>query len=111
MKKRIGELLVEAGATTENDVREALGHQRSWASNQKLGEVLVSIGKCTPTAVARALSLQFDLPFIKLPEIPERIAQLVPLSYQDEHKVIPFKVETEGKSERLHLAVSDPANL
>src|SRR4051812_22387543 len=107
MKKRIGELLVEAGATTENDVREALGHQRSWASNQKLGEVLVAVGKCTPTAVARALSQQFDLPFVKLPEIPVRITQMVPLSYQEEHKLIPFKVETEGKSERLHIALAD----
>lgn len=111
MKKRIGELLVEAGACSENDVREALGHQRAWASNQKLGEVLVAVGKATPTAVARALSLQFDIPFISLPQIPEKVSKSVPFDYQEQNKIVPFRLEVEGKSERLHIAVSDPSNL
>lgn len=111
MKKRIGELLIEAGACSENDVREALGHQRAWASNRKLGEVLVSVGKVTPTAVARALSAQFDLPFVTLPQIPEKVSKTVPLNYQEENRIVPFRLEVEGKSERLHIAVADPSNL
>ena len=110
-RKKIGELLVEAGAVSEQDVREALGHQKSWGAGRKLGDMLIATRNVTYKAVARALAQQFDLPFVELPEIPPEVAGAVPLELQEKHKVVPFRLEVEGKSERLHVAVVDPANV
>lgn len=110
-RKKIGELLIESGAATENDVKTALGQQRAFGSARRLGEVMVSLKMITPTALARALAAQHDLPFIQLPEIPAPVSALVPVDFQSEHRLIPFRLETEGKSERIHLALEDPSQL
>ncbi|XXF80613.1 general secretion pathway protein GspE [Myxococcaceae bacterium GXIMD 01537] len=111
MRKKIGELLVESGAVTEAKVRNALGHQRALATGERLGRVLVSMGLVSHAAVARALSIQFDLPFVELPEIPPDVTALISLDFQTEHRVVPFRLEAEGRSERLHVAVEDPGDL
>ncbi len=110
-KKKLGEILIESGAASEDDVKRALGQQRAFGSGRKLGDVMVSLKIITPTALARALAQQADLPFVELPEIPERVSALVPLEFQAEHRVIPFRLESEGRSERLHVAVDDPSRL
>ncbi len=71
----------------------------------------MSMGKVTPEQVAKALSIQFGVPFIDLPEIPSSVSALVPIEVQSEHRVIPFRLELEGNVERLHLAVADPSDL
>jgi len=111
MRKKIGELLVESGAVTEANVRNALGHQRAHGHGHRLGRILVTMGLVSPAAVARALATQFDLPFIELPEVPPEVTATIPLDFQAEHRVIPFRLEVEGRSERLHIAVEDPADL
>ncbi|HYX92367.1 MAG TPA: hypothetical protein VE782_12455 [Myxococcaceae bacterium] len=110
-KKKIGELLREAGAVEVEDVKRALGGQRSWGAGQKLGQLLVALGKVTPQQVARALAEQFALPYVEIPEIPASVSALVPIEFQAEHKVVPFRVECDGKAERLLVAVADPSNL
>ena len=111
MRKKIGELLIEAGVVTEQQVRAALG-RRGAPGHQKLGEVLVSQGLCTPADIARALAAQHGLPFVELPEdIPAAVASLVSVDFQSEHRVLPFRVEVEGRSERIHIAVEDPGDL
>lgn len=69
------------------------------------------MGLVSHAAVARALATQFDLPFIELPEIPPEVTALVSLDFQAEHRVVPFRLEAEGRGERLHIAVEDPADL
>lgn len=111
MRKKIGELLVEAGVVTEQQVKAALG-RRGAPGHQKLGEVLVSQGLCTPADIARALSVQHGLPFVELPEdIPPAVSSLVSVDFQAEHRVLPFRAEMEGRSERIHIAVEDPGDL
>lgn len=111
MRKKIGELLVESGAVTEAKVRNALGHQKAHAHGDRLGRILVSMGLVSPAAVARALATQFDLPFIELPEVPPEVTATIPIDFQAEHRVIPFRLEAEGRSEKLHVAVEDPGDL
>lgn len=111
MRKKIGELLIEAGVVTEEQVRVALG-RRGAPGHQRLGEVLVAQGLCTPADIARALAAQTGLPFVELPEdIPQAITGLVSVDFQAEHRVLPFRVEMEGRSERIHIAVEDPGDL
>jgi hypothetical protein len=111
MRKKIGELLIEAGAVSEEQVRKALGQQRAYGKGQKLGAVLISLGYTSPAAVGRALARQHDLPFMELPAIPLMASQLVPLRFQTEHRLVPFRLEVDGRTERLHVAVEDPGHL
>ncbi|ATB48923.1 general secretion pathway protein GspE [Corallococcus macrosporus] len=111
MRKKIGELLVEAGVVTEEQVRVALGRRGAYGG-QRLGEVLVAQGLCTPTHIARALSAQHALPFVELPEeIPPDVVGLVSVDFQSEHRIVPFRLELEGRSERIHVAVEDPGDV
>lgn len=109
-RKKIGEILVAAGAATENQVKKALGHQRNFP-NQRLGEVLCALEGMSKVALGRALAEQFNLPYTDLPPVEAGVGAIVPLDFQSEHRVVPFRLEVEGKSERLHLAVADPSNL
>jgi hypothetical protein len=111
MRKKIGELLVQAGYVTEAQLRTALGQKRTYGKGTKLGAVMVSMGMISPKQLARVLAQQFDMPFVELPEIPLEVATLVSADFQSEHRLVPFKLETEGKNERLHVAVEDPADL
>jgi hypothetical protein len=111
MRKKIGELLIESGAATEAQVRTALGQKRSFGRGHRLGSVMVSMGMITPKQLARVLATQFDLPFVELPDIPPEVTTLLSLDFQAEHRIVPFKIEAEGKTERLHVAVEDPGDL
>lgn len=111
MRKKIGELLVAAGAVTEEQLQEALKRQGGRGRGQRLGEVLVALGHTTPRAVARALARQHELPFVELPRIEPAVSRLVPVEFQSRHRLVPFKVDAEGRTERLHVAVDDPTNL
>ncbi|MHB8874275.1 MAG: GspE/PulE/PilB domain-containing protein [Myxococcaceae bacterium] len=111
MTKKIGELLVEAGSTTAEEVNAALAAQRANGAGGRLGELLVARGKLTRGALAKALAAQFELPFVEVPEVGPEVARLVPTDFQVRHRVVVFRADTDGKAKRLHLAVEDPSNL
>ncbi|HEX8437042.1 hypothetical protein [Archangium sp.] len=111
MRKKIGELLIESGAVNQEQVRKALGQQRAFGNGQRLGSVIITLGFASPSAVARALARQYDLPFVELPEISEQVRSIVSFDFQAEQRVVPFRLEREGRSERLHVAVDDPSDL
>jgi hypothetical protein len=111
MRKKIGELLVASGAVTEEQLQEALKKKGGRNRGQRVGEVLVALGYATPRVVAQALARQYELPFIDLPRIAPAVARLVPVEFQSRHRLVPFKVDTEGRTERLHVAVDDPTSL
>ncbi|WP_232293514.1 general secretion pathway protein GspE, partial [Stigmatella aurantiaca] len=111
MRKKIGELLVESGAVTEAQVRTAMAQKRNYGKGHRLGSVMVAMGLITPTQLARCLAVQFDMPFVELPEIPPQVMALLSLDFQAEHRIVPFRIEGEGKSERLHVAVEDPRDV
>ncbi|PTL76124.1 general secretion pathway protein GspE [Vitiosangium sp. GDMCC 1.1324] len=111
MRKKIGELLIESGAVSQEQIHKALGQQRVHGSGQRLGSVIVTLGFTSPAEVARALARQFELPFVELPEIPEEVRSLVSLDFQAEHRIVLFRLERQGRTERLHVAVDDPSDL
>jgi type II secretion system (T2SS) protein E len=112
MRKKIGELLLESGVINPEQIRKALGkQQRTRARGVRLGSVIVTLGFASLPEVAKALARQANLPFVELPEIPPEVRALVPLEFQIEHRLVPFRLEREGRGERLHVAVDDPSDL
>ncbi|OJH40450.1 hypothetical protein [Cystobacter ferrugineus] len=112
MRKKIGELLLESGVINPEQIRKALGkQQRTRARGVRLGSVIVTLGFASLPEVAKALARQANLPFVELPEIPPEVRALVPIEFQIEHRLVPFRLEREGRGERLHVAVDDPSDL
>lgn len=106
MRKKLGEILVASGAVKRADVDGALSDQ-SAGEPSRLGDILVALGKITPTQLAHALALQYELPFVEVPEVPAEVLALVPAELQREYRFVPFK----RVGAELYVAMADLSNL
>jgi type IV pilus assembly protein PilB len=88
-RRRIGEVLVELGIVTEDQIAAALYIQRT--TGKRLGEVLLEERMVEPRDLVRALAVQFGLPFVDLDEhaIDSELAQLVPRHLASRHRAVP----------------------
>lgn len=64
VKKKLGEILVEAGLIKDEHIKAALEKQHK--NGKMLGETLVELGFVTEEDIAQAISKQFGLPFIQI---------------------------------------------
>jgi len=107
LHKRLGQMLVESGLLSEEQVAQAA--REASATGRRLGEYVVEQGLITGEALAMTLSLQLGIPFLDLLRFdiqPEALAAL-PAEVCREHTLIP--VETDGRS--LLVTMSDPGNV
>jgi hypothetical protein len=108
-KKRIGEMLLEAGIIDETQLKAALGHQRQWGV--RLGQALVDLKLATEADIVRALSLKFGFEVAKLdalePYGQEQAVKLFPREFVTKHNVLPMWADTAN----VTVAMSDPTNL
>ena len=108
-KLRLGQLLLQAEAITEEQLEQALDHQRQKANTLLLGEVLQKLGFCSDEQIMEALASAYGVPFARIsPKIADpRVIELLPREFLERHTVLPlFKVR-----DRLTLAVNEPANV
>ena len=103
-RKRIGELLVETGLLSEEQLTRALSEQRS--RRKKLGEVIVELGMATEEEIAQALSLQLGIPMVDLTNMPvePQAIELIPEKVARKHLIIPVSIDQRD----LHIAMADP---
>jgi hypothetical protein len=108
-KKRIGEMLLEAGIIDETQLKAALGHQRQWGV--RLGQALVDLKLATESDVVRALSLKFGFEVANLgalePYGHEQALKLFPREFTVRNNVFPMWADTAN----VTVAMSDPTNL
>ncbi|MBI3522602.1 MAG: Flp pilus assembly complex ATPase component TadA [Chloroflexi bacterium] len=92
-RKRLGQILVDAGFVDAGALEEALKRQQ--VSRQPLGQILQAEGLISRDDVAAALSLQFDTPLIDLglEETQEAALRLVPESFAREHHLLPLRIQ------------------
>ncbi len=104
MSKQLGELLVESGALSEAQLREALAYQRNGGLH--LGEAIQRLGFADEATVARAVAKQQGLPFVDLDKgrVSETILARVPADFAREQGMVPL-LEKDG---RLVVAIDDP---
>ena len=74
-KIRLGDLLVESGLITPEQLSEALVKQKK--KNMKLGETLVDEGIITENDIANALSRQLNLEIVDLQNISILVVESV----------------------------------
>jgi type IV pilus assembly protein PilB len=103
-KKRLGELLVETGLLTEENLTRALTEQR--LKRGKLGEVIVALGLATEDEIAQTLSVQLGIPFIDLTQTPveSQAIDLITEKVARKHLILPVSIDQKD----LHIAMADP---
>ncbi len=106
-RKKLGEMLIEAGVIDETQLRGALADQRRWG--RTLGRTLVEMRLITEEALVRVLAFQLGVQSIDLElyDIEPRVLQLVPTELARNARLVPF--QQVGKF--LDVAMADPQNL
>ena len=104
--RRLGEVLVSAGAITEDQLNEGLDLQKG--SNKRLGTVLLENGIISEADLIDALRRQLGIEFVDLTRvsIPIEMAEVLPKSIAKQYQVVPIRVIRD----ELYLAMSDPLN-
>lgn len=107
LRKRLGDLLVEEGIVSEEQIQQALNAQRS--TGQKLGDALIDLGFITEKQMLDFLSQQLGLPLIDLGRAPVdgEAVQILPEVHA--RRLRAMVVARNGDT--LRVAMSDPADL
>jgi hypothetical protein len=86
----MGEILVNEGIVSWEQLEEALAVQRS--TGELLGLVLMNMGIAAESDISKVLCLQYQLPFISLAnyEIDDKLVTLFPKEFLHRHRLLPF---------------------
>ncbi len=103
---RLGDLLIAAGAISQQQLDEALELQKQ--TGQRLGDVLIDHHIITEHQLIEALQMQLGVDFIDLTavSIPIELARFVPRAIARKYCVVPVKLVKD----ELYVAMSDPLN-
>jgi type IV pilus assembly protein PilB len=103
-RKRIGDLLVEAGLLTSEQLQKALSEQGQ--TNIRLGEFLIDRQYLTEQQLIEVLEFQLGIPHIQLyrQTIDIKVINIIPQRLAEQHQVLPIR--TEGN--KLIVAMADP---
>ncbi len=91
-RRLIGEILVERGAITSIQLRQALAVQQGDPARPYLGEVLTNLGYVTEIDIVTALVVQCNLPYIAVTKhiIDKDVARLIPADIARRDRLIPL---------------------
>ena len=105
---RLGDVLIQAGAITKEQLAQALQLQKT--TGKRLGEIFISEGIISDTRLAEALSTQLRLPLFSLTRyhpMPEAI-KMVPRAVAERLSLIPLTIVDDGL---LLITMSNPLDL
>ena len=104
--KQLGELLIDSGVISPEQLKEALGIQKE--KEELLGQILIGLGYATEEAIAQALTVQYGFPYLPLAdyEIERDIARTVPEHVARQYGLV--AVDRLGKI--LTVAMANPLN-
>jgi len=102
--KRLGEILVDQGLLTPDQLSEALAEKKK--TGELLGQVLIRKGAVSEADIARAQAIQFSVPYLPASayDVNPEVAALFPLDFLQKNQFAP--VDIFGKV--LVVAVSMP---
>ena len=106
-RKKLGEMLIEAGVLDEARLRSALADQRRWG--RSLGKTLVEMNLIAEEELLQVLGRQLGLPAADLDhlEIPNSVTSLISDEMARQHQIVAF--DAQGKF--LDVAMVDPTNI
>ena len=107
MSVRLGELLLKANLISQDQLKEALKHQKE--KGAKLGETLINLGFVSEEDITECLSQQFGVPSINLAhfDIDPTVIKLIPPDVARKYNILP--VNKTGAT--ITIAMADPTNV
>jgi type IV pilus assembly protein PilB len=110
-RRRLGEVLVDSGTISRDQLEQALLAQREdqGGERRRLGEVIAELGFADEIQIARALSDQLRLPFVDLASMStsEVAIRALPRHVATRLQVVPVALAHDV----LTVAMSDPTNV
>lgn len=105
--EKLGEILVQAGKITPEQLNVALRKQKQVA--KRLGAVLIEEGFITDNELAKTLSLQFRVSSIdiKTEDVDSSLVSLIPPDMAQRYEIFPIR----RKGKKLILGVVNPGDL
>lgn len=106
-KIRIGDMLLEAGVITPEELQRGLDLQKT--SGRKLGETLVEEGIVSDEVLAKLLADQLGMEMVDVQNIsiPEEVLNLVPQHVLRSKKMLPYAIDPNNMNV-LFVAMADP---
>ncbi len=107
-KIRLGDLLVEQGLISEDQLNQALAEQKK--TGQKLGRTLITLGYVTEDQMLEVLSSQLQLPLINLKHYnyDSETVRIIPETLARRYRVIALKKNPDGS---LLVGMVDPTDI
>ena len=106
--RRLGEILIERGQLTTEQVQQALGSRLD--QRERLGQTVVRLGLMTEAQVVEVLGEQFSLPIATAAQLSgadRDVVQTIPEGVAREHQVLALSRDGDV----LEVAVGDPLNV
>jgi len=90
-RKLLGEILIEQGIISEEQLEEGLQIQKSDPTRRRIGEILIDLGYLNDAELANALGKQLGIRVLDLESvtIPETVIRLLPRTIARKHEVVP----------------------
>ncbi len=106
-RKKIGQLLVEAGHIGEKELNIGLAEQKK--RGKRIGQVLIELGYLSEDKLLPILGKQLKVPFVDLSkvEIKPDVLKMVPEKICRKHNLVP--ISYDGKS--LMIGMADPLDV
>ncbi|MGM8212358.1 GspE/PulE family protein [Virgibacillus sp. W0430] len=103
VRKRLGDLLQEAGIVTEEQIIDTIENNNS---NKKLGDALLDRGFITERQLIEVLEFQLGIPHVQLFHYPidPKVLSYVNKETAQRHYIMPLKMDADS----LVLAMNDP---
>lgn len=107
-RRLMGEILVEAGILTAEELTDALGEQER-APHRRLGAILMNRGYATGHIVARVVASQLQMPFVDLEDYPVKheAVHLVTRRTAELHRAIPI----DASATEIIVAMTNPLDM
>ena len=109
-KIRIGDVLVAAGAITEEQLQEGLAKQKE--TGRKLGNALVDLGFISNDMLITVLTTQLGIDYIELKgaKIEDKVIHMVPETMVTKYQAIPIEIDPDNPN-ILKVAMADPMDI
>ncbi|RJO65146.1 MAG: hypothetical protein C4540_02125 [Candidatus Omnitrophota bacterium] len=91
-KTKIGEILVQKGVITHEQLQEALAFQHSQGQGKRLGQILVELGHLDRDELCLALAVQCGYPYIAIEQclIEPDVLSAVPEELVRKYQILPI---------------------
>jgi type IV pilus assembly protein PilB len=107
MSSKIGDLLVKENLISQQQLKEALEHQR--VNGGRLGNCLITLGFVTDDEITAILSRQYGVPSINLSffDVDPSVVKLIPIETAQKYQILPLS----RVGSTLTIAMIDPTNV